>query len=350
MSGCDPAFIPRGLPVTDYDAWTFLHAIARDSHVHGYAKHVLQPCVVVSHVRPDADTIGSACVLVELIRRWGGVAVAVNGDGGVPASRFSVLDTERFYVPFDDIPSDPCAVVCVDTASLDRCGAAAALVDAATERGRSLLIDHHETSTNFCSINWVEPNADSTTSMLASLLDIYSEPIDHMMATSLYAGLVTDTGSFRWGGPDQFSTADRLASTGIDTQRIASALIDDHSVSYLRMLGTVLVSLVYEPSAVHGRGLVWCVVPGEATHDVESVIDTVRTASEANVAMVLKSDRPGEIVVSLRSRGAVNVARVAEKFGGGGHARASGLTWRGSQSDFMEVFHRVVEAEEKSGR
>ena len=355
MDGNDSTFIPRGLPVTDRDAWVFLQAMAWESHALADDESALHPCVVISHVRPDADTVGSACALVHLIRRWGGTAVAVDADGGVPSSAFSVLNTEDVYVPLEDIPRDPIAVVCVDTASLDRCGVAVDMVERATEKGRSLVIDHHETATNFGSINWVHPDADSTTTMLTSLCDMYSETIDRTMATAFYAGLVTDTESFRWGGPTQFATAHRLASTGIDTRSISSSLIDDHSVPYLRMLGAVLSDLVYEPSAVNGRGLAWGVVTDSQAQeavecDVESVIDVVRTASEAEVAMVLKEYRPGEIVVSLRSRGAVNVARVAEELGGGGHAQAAGLTWQGTRDSFMDAFRQRVNQEEKNGR
>ena len=121
------------------------------------------------------------------------------------------------------------------------------------------------------------------------------------------------------------------------------------------MLGAVLSDLVYEPSAVNGRGLAWGVVTDSQAQeavecDVESVIDVVRTASEAEVAMVLKEYRPGEIVVSLRSRGAVNVARVAEELGGGGHAQAAGLTWQGTRDGFMDAFRQRVDQEEKNGR
>jgi phosphoesterase RecJ-like protein len=127
--------------------------------------------------------------------------------------------------------------------------------------------------------------------------------------------------------------AARLLATGIAHDRIARDLWDTSSFGFLKVLAAALERAELEPMAVAGLGLTWTVIPaaersrhGVAMEDIEGVIDVVRKAAEAEVAVVCKEDAPGEYMVSMRSKGRVDVSVVATALGGGGHRFAAGYT------------------------
>lgn len=307
-----------------------------------------QPVVVISHVRPDADTIGSACAMIQIIEHLGGHAVGVTGDGTPVPEIFEILQgADRILSLADYVASYspiPEWAIAVDTASSGRCGVAEGIFDAATH---SLVIDHHATNTGFGDLTWCDPTVESTTTMIYDLSLTTGIPLTKELAACLYAGLVSDTNSFRWGGPRMFTVASALAATGIDTRTLAVHLLDDHTTAYLRMLGRVLSHCTLEPDVAHGAGLVWTTVThadiaSVTEQDTESVIDVVRWAADADVAMVVKEYDPGEVVVSLRSRARVDVSAVAASLGGGGHRRAAGLTFRGPVEEAVEAVRSAL--------
>ena len=122
------------------------------------------------------------------------------------------------------------------------------------------MIDHHASNQMFGTANFVDPSADSTTMMVADLLDAWGKPIDTDVAHCLYAGLTTDTGSFRWASARAFRLAARLVDIGVDNAAISRTLMDTHPFAWLPMLSRVLGSAQLLPEAVGGRGLVYAVV------------------------------------------------------------------------------------------
>lgn len=151
---------------------------------------------------------------------------------------------------------------------------------------------------------------------------------------------MTDTGSFRWVQPGTHTLAERLLATGIDGARIARRLLDTHPFGWLPMLSSVLGSATLVPDAAGGRGLVYAVIRQAYVGDlrseeIESVIDIVRTTSEAEVAAVLKEAVDGTWSVSLRSKSDVDVSVVAGYLGGGGHRFAAGYTAENSADEIV---------------
>jgi len=176
-------------------------------------------------------------------------------------------------------------------------------------------------------------------------------PLDADIAACLYTGLITDTGSFRYSGTtsETHALAGELLETGIEFDAIAREVFDSVPFGYLGMLGAALARCELEPTSVGGHGLVWTVVYADdrREHDlpfdlVEPVIDAVRKASEAEVAMVVKEDDLGDLRVSMRSKGVVDVSGVATALGGGGHRYAAGFT--ASSRVLVEVVASVRDA------
>ncbi|WP_063014555.1 DHH family phosphoesterase [Nocardia kruczakiae] len=301
---------------------------------------------VLCHVQPDADTVGSGLALAQVLHRRGvPVQVSFAEPAELPASMRSLPGVE-YLVPAEQVAARVDVLVTVDCGSVGRLGALADRIDGAAT---TVVIDHHRSNTRFGDVNLIDETAESTTSVLARLFDAWGEEIDRDIAHCLFAGLVTDTGCFRWGGPGTHLLADRLLATGIDGAGITRTLMDTHPFGWLPMLSRVLGSARLEPRAAGGAGLVYAFVhsddsDGLRSEEVESVIDVVRTTAEADVAAVFKQSRTdaGCWTVSLRSRDsgvgtgdAVDVARVATGLGGGGHRYAAGYTTHGTAENVV---------------
>ncbi|MFE2960600.1 DHH family phosphoesterase [Nocardia tengchongensis] len=302
---------------------------------------------ILCHVQPDADTVGSGLALAQVLRRRGvPVVVCFAEPDRLPVSMRSLPGTELLVSP-DQVPAEVDVLVTVDCGSADRLGV---LRDRLAGAGTTLVIDHHRSNTRFGAVNVVDEAAESTAGVIARILDAWSEPLDRNIAHCLYAGLVTDTGSFKWVRPGSHTLAERLLATGIDGAAITRTLMDTHPFAWLPMLSRVLGSAQLLPEAAGGAGLVYAVVRREDTEavrseEVESVVDLIRTAAEAQVAAVFKESRtePGRWTVSLRSHAnadgspGVDVARVAVGLGGGGHRYAAGYSAIGDQDDLVET-------------
>ncbi|WP_072687614.1 DHH family phosphoesterase [Rhodococcus marinonascens] len=283
---------------------------------------------ILCHIQPDADTIGSGLALALVLERKGiPVQVAFGAPDELPESMRELPGT-HLLVPASQVRRNVDLLVTVDCGSAGRLGR---LADRLETAGETLVIDHHRSNTRFGHINLIEESAESTTAVVVRMFDLWGVDIDADVAHCLYAGLVTDTGAFRWVQPGTHALAERLLATGIDGARIARRLLDTHPFGWLPMLSEVLASAKLLPDAAGGRGLVYAVirqanVGGLRSEEIESVIDIVRTTSEAEVAAVLKEAADGSWAVSLRSKSDVDVSLVAGNLGGGGHRFAAGYT------------------------
>jgi nanoRNase/pAp phosphatase (c-di-AMP/oligoRNAs hydrolase) len=183
-------------------------------------------------------------------------------------------------------------------------------------------------------------SADSTTMMIADILDAWGKPIDQDVAHCIYAGLTTDTGSFRWASARALRLAARLVDVGVDNAAISRTLMDSHPFGWLPLLSRVLGSARLLPDAAGGRGLVYAVVDHQdwvssRPEEVESIVDIVRTTQQAEVAAVFKEVAPQQWSVSMRAKAEVDLAAVASTFGGGGHRLAAGYSTAGSADDVV---------------
>ncbi|WP_102143448.1 DHH family phosphoesterase [Mycobacterium hubeiense] len=293
---------------------------------------------VVCHVYPDADTIGAGLGLALVLDQAGKrVQVGFAAPDALPESLQSLPGGNLLVSP-EEMQRDADLVVTVDIPSVNRLGALRELA----ENGRDVLvIDHHASNQLFGSANFVDPSADSTTMLVAELLDAWDKPIDVDVAHCLYAGLTTDTGSFRWATARAHRLAARLVELGVDNASISRTLLDTHPFAWLPMLSRVLGSARLIPEAVDGNGLVYAVVPHQewATarpEEVESIVDIVRTTQQAEVAAVFKEIEPAHWSVSMRAK-SYDLAAVASSFGGGGHPHAAGYSANGSTDEVVQA-------------
>jgi bifunctional oligoribonuclease and PAP phosphatase NrnA len=283
------------------------------------------------HVSPDGDALGSMLGVGLALRAAGKRVTASFGD-----RRFTVPRLLRF-LPGQDLLADPAhypaapeVMVTFDVPTVGRLGV---LTGNTIKANELVVLDHHPSNTGFGTLNLVDPGAAATAVLAEELLHRLGLPVDRDIATCLYVGLVTDTGSFRHSSttPEAHAMAARLLATGLDPEKIARELWDRSPFGYLRVLGVVLDRVRLEPEV--GGGLIWTFVTraDRAAHglpydEVEGIIDVIRRTDEADVATILKEDDDGVWQVSMRSKGGVDVSRVSAALGGGGHAKAAGFT------------------------
>jgi bifunctional oligoribonuclease and PAP phosphatase NrnA len=286
--------------------------------------------VLSGHVQPDADALGSTLALAEGLRRRGARVVPTFPEPFVLPASLGWLPGVDELVPPGEVPADVDLFVSLDAASPQRLGSLARLLDTA---GRSVVVDHHASNPGFGELQVVDGQAAATVVLVAGLLDGLDVEFDQRLATCLYAGLAADTGSFRFGNtaPGTHELAARLLRTGIDHAAISQRLFDTAPFGWLRLLSAVTGRAVLEPEV--GAGIVWTwSTAGEAREhglpadQLEALVDVVRSTAEADVACVLKGQDDGSWVVSLRSRGATDLAAVAMALGGGGHRAAAGYS------------------------
>jgi phosphoesterase RecJ-like protein len=288
--------------------------------------------VLSGHVQPDADALGSTLALAEGLRRRGARVVATFPAPFLLPESLRWLPGADTLVPSDRVPPSPEVFVSLDASSTGRLGDLAGLLDSA---GTSVVVDHHASNPGFGAVRLVDPGAAATVVLVAGLLDGLGVEWDTELATCLYAGLAADTGSFRFGNtaPGTHELAARLLRTGIDHAAVSQRLFDTAPFGWLPLLSLVAGRAVLEPQV--GAGLVWTWATAAEARDrglagdqLEALVDVVRSTQEADVACVLKGQDDGTWIVSMRSRGATDVARVAIELGGGGHRLAAGYTSR----------------------
>ena len=290
-----------------------------------------QAVVIAAHVTPDADSLGGVLALHLALSAVGVRSVPVVGEAieHVPAALTGLPGADQLR-GVDQLP-DASAVdllVSVDAASPERLGAVAGYLDV---RVPSIMLDHHPSASGFGDASVIAPGAAATVQVVVELLDSLGLTITADIASCLYAGLMTDTGRFAHASTDAavMTLAARLISAGADHVALNRQLYDTRSLGELQLLGRALERLTYvaDVRLVHThltRDELDAVDAGLA--DTEGIVDLLRSADVARVAVALKPAADGTWRVSMRARGDADVGALAQAFGGGGHTAAAGFT------------------------
>lgn len=301
-----------------------------------------------AHINPDADALGSALALgIALRRRGADIRVAFGSPAETPAS-LEILDTEDLIVGVDAVPAKPSMLVVLDAGSQERLGSLGDRVDATIAAGGEVIvIDHHVSNTRFGTHHVLDEQAEATVMIVLRLLDELGATVDFPIARCLYAGLVTDTRNFRRASPEAHRVAARLLEAGVDAEATTRPLMDTHPFGWLSMLSSVLGDARLEPEQAQGLGLAHATVrmshaDGLRSEEIDSVVDVVRTASEAEVTAVLKEIAPSRWSVSLRADSKIDVGQAARECGGGGHVLASGFTTSGTPEQVLTALRQAL--------
>jgi bifunctional oligoribonuclease and PAP phosphatase NrnA len=280
--------------------------------------------LVAAHARPDGDAIGSMLACGMILGQLGKHVDLVSRDRvpliyrGLPCAEV-IRQTERVDGDYD-------AVILLECDGLERTGLAG------LEGRFTINIDHHYSGKLFADINWIENEACAVAAMVYQLAMLAGVRITPDMASCLYTAVLTDTGSFCYSGTDArtFDIAADLVRHGADPTGIAQHIYFSNPTSKMRLLGAALSNLQRE-----GR-LAWMWITCDdvtrscaAEEDCEGLVNYAIGISGVDVAVFLRELTNHRVRLSLRSKGEINVASVAERFGGGGHRHASGCTLDG---------------------
>jgi phosphoesterase RecJ-like protein len=264
-----------------------------------------------------------------------GKTVSLVNHDPVPSPLKPFPGTDRIIVA-DRAEGEFDASMIMECSSLERTGVAG------LDREVVINIDHHQGNTGYGTINWFNPSAAACAEMVYDLIVALGVPLTPTIATHLYVGILTDTGSFHYSGITSrtFDICRTLVDAGVDPPRVARAVFDSNTLGRLRLFGSVLSSIEL---AQQGRIAVMHVdqamarAAGGTYEDTEGLINLPLTVKEIRVSVFFKEIGPGDYRVSLRSKGSIDVAAVARGFGGGGHKNAAGCSVRGEYATASAV-------------
>ena len=280
--------------------------------------------LVCSHSRPDGDAVGSMLAFGMLLEQMGKRADLVTADGIPPLYRRlpgaeGIRTAARVHGPYD-------AVILLECDGQERANLQG------LEQFFLINIDHHISARTYAQLNWIDCQAASAGEMVYRLAQAAPVSITPAMATCLYVTLLTDTGGFCYGSvrASTFGMARDLVLAGADPVRIAQDVCFSAPVAKVHLLGMALKNLECKGE------LAWLSVSvhdmesaGASEEDCEGIVNFALGMAGVEAAMFLRELPDGRFRLSLRSKGRINVAAIAESLGGGGHENAAGCTVEG---------------------
>jgi bifunctional oligoribonuclease and PAP phosphatase NrnA len=289
--------------------------------------------LITSHARPDGDAVGSTLALAELLHKMGCETRMVLSDPA-PYIYRSLPGVEQIEVTQRVEEDYDTPVIILECDSIQRTGLEGL-------EGRYLInIDHHASGQPYADLNWIDEHACAVAEMVYRIAVAAKVEISPAMATSLYAAVLSDTGSFTYPSTSAstFDLAHKLAAHGASPSQIARNLYFANPESKIRLLGVALSNMQCEGN------IAWSWVTdadmeraGASAEDCEGVVNHLIGIAGVESAVFLREVAPnGEFRLSIRSKGNLDVAQIAESFGGGGHRSASGCTLDGPLNEATE--------------
>lgn len=308
---------------------------------------------LASHIHPDGDAIGSLLSLGLALKAMG-KEVQLFNPNPIPA-------VYRFLpsVNLIDQKLDPDArfdvAMILDCGDIDRIGSDAAAV---CRNALVINIDHHITNTRFGDLQIIDMNACATAEIIYHLLQHLPVSIDYAIATAIYTGILTDTGSFRFSNTNRaaFAICEKMISLGADPYQVAQHVYGTYSLGRIKLLNLALDSLEISPNgklSVMTLSQRMLRETGTQAEDIDGIINYARRIEDVKVAALIhelgdNGDRHAKELtqfhVSLRSDGGVDVAHIASQYGGGGHAGAAGFTTDARLADLKKELMDLSEA------
>ncbi len=292
--------------------------------------------LVSGHVRSDGDALGSQLAFHSLLKKLGKKSHVVCDQGTLPDYRF-LPGSDRVGSGPEDLRKGYSAVFTFDSGSWARLERISAALP--RERLTVVNVDHHASNERFGDINWVDPSFSACGEMVWELVKAAGVKPTRDLATCIYTTIVTDTGRFSFSNTtiETHLNAAELLQCGVRPAEIHKALFRQKTPQHLRFMAEVLGRIQMTADGRVG----WIVISkallektGYVPGDTQEFIDLVKSIRGLKVAVLLReSDEPGKVKVSWRTDAGIDGIAIASKWGGGGHPRASGATYRGSIAD-----------------
>jgi phosphoesterase RecJ-like protein len=286
--------------------------------------------VLVTHMNADGDGLGAQFALARFLRRHGKTVRVINTDPIPHQYRFLIRDdAPELYdaVAHAPVIASAGAIVILDNSSANRLSVMRDPVKASP--APKICIDHHPTPDTQWDLMVIDETACATGEIVYRLIRDFDGDVDPAEAIPIYVSVVTDTGNFRFSNttPRVLAMASDLVSKGVSVPTVYQEVFERNTPSFVRLLGTALASIRQDETGrlgyiVMSRAMMQqCGADGEDTSDI---INGILTIGGTRMAILFKELLDGRTKVSLRSKGSIDVNRLASEFGGGGHRNASG--------------------------
>lgn len=305
--------------------------------------------LITTHVGIEGDALGSALALAFLLRAKHKEVTVVNEDS-IPNNYLFLkhlaamkknkdllksLSYFRSKGKFHPLGVDVAFVL--DCSDFSRCGKAAKVI---SQNSLLASIDHHISNVKFADINWVEPRSSSTGEMIYKLYKEMRMPFNHDSALCLYTAILTDTGSFKYANTSwqTHRAAAELIKFNISANKVYQCIYESNSCSDILVLKEALDSFKLDKSGKIGWFKVNRYFSDAHSDQTDNILDFGRRIKEIEVCFLLKKSKSkDDIRVNLRSRGKIDVSKIAHSLGGGGHKNASGCTVRATMEDAEKI-------------
>ncbi len=295
--------------------------------------------LIVSHKNPDGDSIGSEIALALGLRKLGKKVYIYNQDP--PSNRYSRFD-KAGLIHTDKKEFNEDIIFIVDCAEIDRIGN---IKDEINFKKTIINIDHHISNEKFGDINIVKGDYSSTAEIIYELLDKLID-LDKDIATYLYIGILTDTGSFRYPNTTSHSlkVAAELVDYGVITSQVSEFVWFSDPPARIKLLGDVLQRIT-----LHKNFSIMIVTKdmlkkwGAKEEDTEEFVNYGLSIKGIKATAIIKEKDDGMLKVSLRSKNGVSIQELAAEYGGGGHKTAAGFTIRGDLETFKNELEGKLE-------
>lgn len=303
--------------------------------------------VLLSHVRPDADAIGSQIALGFALEA-AGKSVRLMNEDGLPGNLGFLKGSDRIEKPPTELVRAD-VVIALDTATQPRLGEKALAAVSACERWMN--IDHHKSNPGYGDLTYVDAGSPATGQIIYRLIRALDLPLPPESRDAIYVATSTDTGSFQYPSTnaETYDMAADLVREGADVGTLNSLTYDSHPLRRVSLMRALLNNLQL---ACDGRVAYWSLTRetindlGIQPEDSEGLIDIIRGIDTVVVAVFFEELPDGKIRVSMRSKNPqADVCRIGMQFGGGGHALAAGIRMPGPLAEAQARLLPVVEAE-----
>lgn len=299
---------------------------------------------ITTHIKPDGDGVGSSLGLCWLLRSLGKSAeVIVRGD--VPAAYCSLPGADEIR-NIASLDAEYDAIFVIECSDLDRPGIAG------LDNAFSVNIDHHATSAHFGTINWIDSTASAVGEMIYNLCKAIGGRVTREIAECLYMALVTDTGSFHFSNTTDrtLKVASELVKAGVKPAEISESVYNNYPWSRVELMRRVIGTIRRDESgrvASMRQTLEMQESSGAVDGDNNGFVNIPLAAREIVAAVYMREVDRNEYRVSLRSKGDINVARIAEKFAGGGHRNAAGCRiegdWDEKEAEIVAALNEAID-------
>jgi bifunctional oligoribonuclease and PAP phosphatase NrnA len=279
--------------------------------------------LITAHIRLDGDALGSELALYHLLVGMGKEAIVYNQDP--TPGNYAFLPGAQKVMHALEAADGYDTVFILDCSELERIGSEASKIG---KMKQIINIDHHISNNGFCTIKLIDPQASSTGELIFRLIRQMEADLTKEIATNLYTAILTDTGGFRYGSTtkDALLIAGQLVESGADPQWISQNVYENNPQAKIRLLGKVLQTLAFDVNGSVGSMVVYqrdLKETGALQEHTDGFVDLPRTVAGTKISILYSETSENIFKVSLRSKGHVDVERVARAFGGGGHINAS---------------------------